>query len=60
MKLPQIIYACLISLTLGSCTKQNEETTQSETAELKALVDQFADLRLIRYEIPGFENLTLK
>ena len=60
MKSPQIIYACLISLILGACSNQNEETTQTETTELKLLVDQFADLRLIRYEIPGFENLTLK
>ena len=60
MKLHQFIYACLISLILGACSNPNEETTQSKTAELKALVDQFADLRLIRYDIPGFENLTLK
>ena len=60
MKLSQIIYACLISLILGACANPNEETTQFETAELTALVDQFADLRLIRYDIPGFENLTLK
>ena len=60
MKSPQIIYAFIISLTLSACSNQNDETTQSKTKELKPLVDQFADLRVIRYDIPGFENLTLK
>ena len=60
MKSPQIIYAFIISITLSACLNQNDETTQSKTKELKPLVDQFADLRVIRYNIPGFENLTLK
>ena len=60
MKFPQIIYSFLIALTLNACSNQNNERAQTKSTKLKPLVDQFADLRVIRYTIPGFENLKLK
>ena len=60
MKFPQIIYAFLITSTLIACSNQNSERAQTKTIKLTPLVDQFADLRVIRYKIPGFEDLTLK
>lgn len=34
--------------------------TKTDTQEFHYTVDQFADLRVLRYEIPGWEKLTLK
>ena len=60
MKFQQIIYTCLITFTLIACSNQNDKRAQTKSTELKPLVDQFADLRVIRYTIPDFEKLTLK
>ncbi|MBF25488.1 MAG: dihydrofolate reductase [Flavobacteriales bacterium] len=55
MKIQQlIIYTTLLLLT--SCSnieKSNEDN-------FKYLTEQFADLKMIRYQVPGFENLDLK
>ena len=42
-------------LALTACT--NVET---ESAEQPWIVDRFDDIKVIRYEVPGFENLTLQ
>jgi dipeptidyl-peptidase-3 len=62
MKLKTI--AGILSLTvLLSCNK--EKTTNTETVEKTAttfdnVAEQFADIKVLRYQIPGWENLTLK
>lgn len=47
---------------LASCKQkakeENKETPKKE--EFKFLVEQFADLKIIRYQVPGFEELSLK
>ena len=49
-------------LILMSCGQepqpQTAETTTDETFEY--VVDQFADLRILRYQVPGFDELSLK
>lgn len=52
-KKTMLAIACLGAL-FCSCT--NEKSTPKE--EFKYLVDEFADLKIIRYQIPGWENLT--
>ncbi len=53
-------------LMLFSCKEKQgpdpvvEETTEVAASDFDYVVDQFADLRVLRYQIPGFENLTLK
>ena len=47
-----LITACL----LISCNNQKIENQQ----EFKFLTEQFADLKMIRYQVPGFENLDLR
>ena len=32
----------------------------AQEAEQPWIVDRFDDIKVIRYEVPGFENLTLK
>ena len=47
-------------------TEDNSETTDSNFITVSAeekfpfMVEQFADLKVLRYQIPGWENLTLK
>ncbi len=43
-------------------TKKQDETTgtSKEQSEFKIVADRFADLRLLRYRIPGFETLSLE
>ncbi len=47
-----------------SCADEKKESQEKkpEVAEKKTdhVVEQFADLRVLRYQIPGWENLTLK
>ena len=48
----KIILFCLISCVF-SCTQTNEE-------DFQYLTEQFSDLKIIRYKVPGFENFELK
>ncbi len=48
-----------IAVVLISC-KNTSEMKEKETEEFKYLIEQFGDLKIMRYKIPGFENLNLK
>ncbi len=56
--------ALILSLSLAviliasGCKKQGPEP-QAAAEEFKWQVDQFADLRILRYQVPGFEDLSL-
>lgn len=56
----------LSSVIILSCDEAKKEATEGkETAEVATTdfnynVDQFADLKILRYQISGFEDLTLK
>lgn len=45
---------------LHACQNRPSETPTEPQAEFQVLADQFADLQVLRYRIPGFENLTLQ
>lgn len=50
------LLACLTSLTTDvKAQKNNEKETQ-----FKYVIDEFADIKVMRYQIPGWEDLTLK
>ena len=50
------LLACLTSLpTDVKAQKNNEKET-----EFKYVIDEFADIKVMRYQIPGWEDLTLK
>jgi dipeptidyl-peptidase-3 len=51
----------LIALTdsgLSSCTNLNDEGTQNNSFQWQ--IDQFADIRIMRYQVPGWDELTPK
>ena len=50
-----LLIAGSAALTLTSCGNK-----PAEQADFKYLIDEFADLRIIRYRIDGWEDLTLQ
>ncbi|HUH51575.1 MAG TPA: hypothetical protein VLZ11_05720 [Flavobacterium sp.] len=66
MKLNTISCLVLTATLLLSCDKNKPESAEVsdndnlKTEELQHSVDQFADIEIIRYQIPGWDDLTLK
>jgi dipeptidyl-peptidase-3 len=65
MKLKQILVLAIITAFVFSC----DESKKGEMAEAEKVektenfdfnVEQFADIKVLRYQIPGWEDLTLK
>ncbi len=54
-----IAIACLVGIAGVSCT-QNQKESKTQEQEFKYLVDEFADLKVIRYKVPGWDDLTLQ
>ena len=52
-------YVLLVFLFTNSINSQDYYTPSSEN-EFEYKIDQFADLKIIRYQIPGWDELTLK
>jgi len=48
------------SIMLHACQNRQSDNPTEPQAEFQVLADQFADLQVLRYRIPGFENLTLQ
>ncbi len=69
MKLDRILFFIAITSLMIACKKdqsvkdqidqqeQNQEVTEEK---FDYVVEQFADLKILRYQIPGWDNLTLK
>ncbi|MBN2173025.1 MAG: dihydrofolate reductase [Bacteroidales bacterium] len=53
----------MVVVILSACNMSNKEQTKvenpSKTKELNFLLEQFADLKIMRYQVPGFDSLTL-
>ncbi|WP_106792341.1 dihydrofolate reductase [Aquimarina sp. Aq78] len=69
MKLDRILFFIAITSLMIACKKDpsvkdqiNQQEEKQEVAEEKFdyVVEQFADLKILRYQIPGWDNLTLK
>lgn len=65
MKLKSIISLALITTILWSCgndksEKNNDEMATKEAASFDYNVEQFADIKILRYQIPSWEQLSLK
>ncbi len=54
-----IAVACLVGIAGFSCT-QNPKESKTQEQEFKYLVDEFADLKVIRYKVPGWDDLSLQ
>ena len=65
MKLKSMIGLSIVALFLASCVngkseKTLEAITVKDTLQFNYNVEQFADIKILRYQIPGWEQLTLK
>ncbi|NVO20385.1 MAG: dihydrofolate reductase [Bacteroidetes bacterium] len=49
-----------MTIILNSCNQPKKEDSSSKPVEFKFLLEQFADLKIMRYQVPGFESLDLK
>jgi len=50
--------AFLVVIFTGGC-KKAEEPAEAAAQEFQWQIDQFADLRIMRFQVPGFEELSL-
>ena len=48
----------MLAVTWVACTPTERGAGNQNSGGFKFLTEQFADLKLIRYQIPGFENLS--
>ncbi|KAA6351720.1 hypothetical protein EZS27_000845, partial [termite gut metagenome] len=48
----------VIAITLASCKETKKSIAEAE--KIDYTVEQFADLQILRYRVPGFEELSLK
>jgi dipeptidyl-peptidase-3 len=64
MKTKQIIFSFLLIVFLFSCkTESKKEETKEikkETKQKSSFVEQFADIKILRYEIPQWDKLSLQ
>ncbi len=65
MKRTKITLLALASVLLFSCTAQQNMTANSTTQEQSTQndgnsIDRFADIEVLKYEVPGWADLTLK
>ena len=49
------MYSCLAAATLTACAPQKQEAPADN---FNYSVEHFADLEILRYQVPGFEELT--
>lgn len=57
MSMKGLVGVSIMALSFASCTKQ-QETAQAE--EFNYSLDHFYDLQILRYQVPGFEELSLQ
>ncbi|OAD45796.1 dipeptidyl-peptidase 3 family protein [Polaribacter atrinae] len=60
MNIKQMIFGFSVAVILASCTAEPKKETVKVETEFNYSVEQFADVKVLRYKIPGFEELTLK
>ena len=48
------------SLIVSSCTEKKEETKPAEEQEFQWQIDQFDDIKVMRYQVPDWDSLTLQ
>ncbi len=67
MKFNKILFFIAITISVIACKKDpnvkdqiNKEGQEVVEEKFDYVVEQFADLKILRYQIPGWDNLTLK
>lgn len=60
MRIKAILAILAMTIFMVSCEQTAEEQTKTTTEEFKYQIDQFADIKILRYQIGGWDELTLK
>ena len=61
MKVKTILYTMFLLGLMTSCTTEQKKEVKNKTDDkFNVFVEQFADIKVLRYQIPGFDELTLK
>lgn len=50
----------MTAIGMTACTSQPNQNAEGGETSFNYVVDQFADLQVLRYEVPGFEELSLR
>lgn len=50
----------MTAMAMTACTGQKADEAAAPQGDFNYVVDQFADLQILRYQVPGFESLSLK
>ncbi|WP_363670827.1 dihydrofolate reductase [uncultured Parabacteroides sp.] len=50
----------MTTIVMTACAGQEVEMAEAAQDKFNYVVDQFADLQILRYQVPGFESLSLK
>lgn len=48
------------SIMLFSCNSSKQKANEEPKVEFKYMLEQFADIKIMRYQVPGWDSLTLK
>ena len=48
------------SIMLFSCNSSKQNASEEPNVEFKYMLEQFADIKIMRYQVPGWDSLTLK
>ena len=54
----KFIFVMVTASLLSACA--DKKNAQSQTEDFSYSVEQFADLEILRYRVPGFESLSLR
>ncbi|SDH75728.1 dipeptidyl-peptidase 3 family protein [Winogradskyella thalassocola] len=64
MNLKSVFKICLFALLIVACKNEVKEepveTVETIETDFSFNVEEFADIKILRYQIPGWENLSLK
>ena len=55
-----IMLSLMTAMVMTACTGQKAEKVEATQDNFNYVVDQFADLQILRYQVPGFESFSLK
>jgi dipeptidyl-peptidase-3 len=59
-----LVIVVILAVTTVACNMKNQKQETMEGSEkkddFKFLLEQFADLKIMQYQVPGFENLSLE
>ena len=60
LKIAAVFMTVGVSMVSVAQTTKKTDVKTTENAPFEYVVEQFADIKVLRYQIPGWENLTLK